>query len=186
MDEHAFSKLLPYYKYYIPILFYSVGNFGFLNIFNIRREAQVFIIVNIILFIPFVLVNIKNIYKSPIFWLVLIYFLETLILRGNQLVFLLDSFLAFLVISFLLALNDLQTQIILKNIIVICFIFSCLVIIQAIIIWFKPELASSIQAGYTSSTGSKYIPVNFPLGYLGFGYNKIHFGNKLYIRFTSF
>ena len=165
--EKSKKLLMGFYAFAFGALFYSAGNFGFLNLFNFRREFQAIIIV---MFIPLYLLVIEKfmtLLKEPLFLLTLVMLFGELFFRGN-LIHLADALLSVFIVGILFSLKNKNTNDILKWIIIFCAFFSIMAIIQAIIIWIHPGILKFFSSRYGSWTSAGFVKVGHPLEYLGF------------------
>jgi len=170
----------------ISCLFYSAGSFGFLNIFGIRREAQIFLFLGPLLLSPVILKNYPKLLKEPIFLFVLTKFIVECLLF-QRFINILDGLTVILVVGILLSVRKEYSNKILKLIIIAAAVFSTMAIIEAIIVFFKPELIPLLGANYSSLTGSDKVEILHPLGLLGFStFREFSFLGHSFVRFRSF
>lgn len=169
----------------ISCLFYSTGSFGFLNIFGIRREVQIFIILGPLLLSPVIFKNFPKLLKDPIFLFVLIKLIVECILN-QRFIYIVDDLTIALVVGILLSVRKEYSDKILRLIIITTAIFSTMAIIQAIIVFFKPELIPLLWTNYSSLTMANKVEILHPLGLLGFTTGQFNFLGHYFTRFRSF
>jgi hypothetical protein len=92
---------------------------------------------------------------------------EVVVRERSSQFFLFDRLIALFVIALVLSLSEQAGQQTLKVVIVTCAIFSTMVIVEAIAVWFKPEVLDSFVLGYWTETGSERVVLGHPLEYLG-------------------
>jgi len=172
----------------LGLLFFSVGNFGVLNIYNIRRETQILLLGFLLLYFPFVIHRYKQWRFEPLWLMTFATLLSELLIRQNHSIFFIfDRMAALYVMALIFSFNLFTTDKILRTVIFLSTIFSTLVIIQAFVIWNFPTVLDSFVLGYISSTQGDKVDIGHPLEYLGFvspgGMNV--FGHP-FARFRSF
>jgi len=154
--------------------FYVTGNFGFLNIFGIRREVQALFILLLIPILPILVLRARRWLHEPILWMTIATLLAEIFIRQGQSVFFLyDRIATVFVVATLFSFSYQFSNRVLKTVILVASVFSIMVVIQAIIIWFKPDLLSLFPtetkfALYTTSTQAAKVELNHPIEYLGF------------------
>jgi hypothetical protein len=185
-DKSLLNKPLFIFRLIIPMIFFSFGSFGLLNILGIRRDLQTILIILTLLLLPVIFLKVKQLTKSFFFWFVTLSLVGHLIFRASDKIVLLDGMLSVIVVSVLIILDNNQSQKVLKYIIFLCGLFSIFGFIQSFYILFDNSVINEIRLGYTSSTGGENIEVKHMLGYLGFGYNPISIGKFSFVRLTSY
>ena len=168
-EQNKSSQLLLYFcGLLIAISFYSFGNFGFLNIFDARREIQSALL---LMLMPVLLIiaaqKTRRFLKEPL-WLLVLCFLIAEIVLTQRVINILSYLMALITIGALFSLKGKYVTFITKAIIVLCGIFSIMGIIQFIVLWFDPGLIASMVGGYSSTTSSAPISNISALEYLGF------------------
>jgi len=170
----------------ISCLFYSTGSFGFLNIFGIRRELQIFLILGPLLLNPVIFKNFPELLKEPIFLFVLIKFIVECIIY-QRFINIFDSLTTILIVGILLSVRKEYSDKILKLIIIAAAIFSTMAIVEAIIVFFEPDLIMLLNNNYCSLTSANKVEILHPLGLLGFTVGqKFNFLGHDFVRFRSF
>jgi len=169
----------------ISCLFYSTGSFGFLNIFGIRREVQIFLILGPLLLSAVILKNFPKLLKKPIFLLVVTKFIVECILN-QRFMYIFDNLTIVLVVGILLSVRKEYSDRILRLIIIAAAVFSTMAIVEAIIVLFKPELIPLLFANYSSLTMANKVEILHPLGLLGFTTGQFNFLGHYFTRFRSF
>ncbi len=176
----------------ISCLFYATGSFGLLNIFGIRREVQILLLLSLLLLSPVILKNLPKLLRKPIFLIILVNFLIECMLMQNV-INIFDRLATVLVGGILLSLSKKYSEKALKFIIAGAAIFSIMAIVQAIIIFFKPEFIGLLKGGYESYesygslTGANKIIISHPIELLGFiTAEKFNFLGYYITRFRSF
>lgn len=166
---------------------YATGNFGFLNIFDARREAQV---VLIILTLPFAWVIVKRRawLRDPVWWLAAITLIGEVVIRRNTLVFFLfDRIATVFVVALLVSLSASFSELALSALIALCAVFASMVVVQAAAVWFNADVLRWFVLGYTTSTAAQPIALGHSLEYLGFTTpGAAPFFGHLFTRFRSF
>lgn len=186
MSNKPELMLMTFYTLIIAGLFYSMGNFGFLNIFGIRREVQIIFILGLLLIGPLIYANLPRLLTKPIFLLALACFFTEIILRQRS-VDILDRLTTILVIGILLSVSKEYRDKTLRIIIVMAAIFSIMAIVQAIIIIFKPGLILLVAGDYTSMSEAAKLEILNPIGILGFNTaEEVNFFGHDFTRFRSF
>lgn len=151
----------------ISCLFYSTGSFGFLNIFGIRREVQIFLILGPLLLSPVIFKNFPKLLKKPIFLLVLTKFIVECILN-QRFINMLDGLTSALVVGILLSLRKEYSDKILRLILMLTiFIISMFFIV----IYFVevPNFVMKITQ-FLNLINKQYTPFNkYSLGVARFG-----------------
>lgn len=169
----------------ISCLFYASGSFGLLNIFGIRREVQILLVLSLLLLSPVILKNLPKLVKKSIFLMILANFLSECILNQN-IINVFDRLVTILVCGILLSLSKKYSEKALKFIIAGAAIFSIMATVQAIIIFFKPEFIDLLKANYESTTGANKIIISHPIELLGFITAKYYFLGYQITRLRSF
>ncbi len=180
----AEAMLAGCYALILGLLFYSFGNFGFLNIFGLRREMQIALSLPIFIYSLAFPRRLLNALTEPVVIFVALLFLSELALRQN-LIIAEDRFLSILVVGLLFSISTRHSDIALRTIITLAAIFSIMAIVQAVFIWYRPDLVPALNAGYSSMTQAAKLEVHHPIGYLGFGLPIVFSGHD-FARFESF
>jgi hypothetical protein len=148
--------------------FYAAGNFGFLNVFDLRRQVQLLIGLILIAFTPLLAWRSEKWMRQPIWWLALVTLAGQILVRqGDSVFFLVDRVGSVFIVALLFSLSPLFRTRVLRVIIFICGVFSMMAIVQAIVIWFYPEVVRYFVLGYTTSTQAERVVIGHPLEYLG-------------------
>jgi len=184
-----YNQILYYVLFLTIVSFYSFGNFGFLNIFDIKREFQ-FILLLIILPISLLIViqNIKKLVYEPLFILLVYLFVASLFVFSSNKFILFTNLLSIFFVGVLLSVKKNQLDFIIKGIVILCTIFSLMGILQFILMQLDKELIFEMSMEYQTTTGSKGLSHTSLIEYLGFVVtNPIHhaFGIDFY-RLKSF
>ena len=163
------KMLMVLFMVLIACLFYSSGNFGFWNIWGIRREIQILLTLAIFPIYLVVFARFPVLVKKPLILLLFVILIFDLVFQRNiEAVFLMDRIVSIGIIGFILSSHEKYGQKILKWIIVFCCIFSIMSIIQAVIVLAQPELIEPLQVKYSSSFGAFEVEIKHPLSLLGF------------------
>ncbi|MFC1823045.1 hypothetical protein ACFL9T_10090 [Thermodesulfobacteriota bacterium] len=180
-------KFMSFYVLIIACLFYSMGSFGLLNIFGVRRLVQSFLIISVLPLTIIIIARFQILIKSPLFLLLLVFVFAELIFERSSMV-LLDNCTAIIVIGLLLSINREYSNKILKYIIIICCVFSIMSIIQAVIVFFRPDIIPFLSPNYTSISETERIILQHPLGVLGFTVfrGEVYLFGRIFTRFVSF
>ncbi len=168
-------------------LFYAVGNFGFLNIFGIRREAQAVLFVLLILLLPR-LSGVGRVRREPLLYLTLVFFMARLFLRDWTIIDIFDSLTSIGIIIVIFGIDMRKSEAILRMVILFSAVFSTMVIVQAVIIWFNPSLIAFVNyRPYSSMSSDDLIQLQHPIEYLGFTTGDyIRVLGRDFVRFNSF
>lgn len=149
--------------------FYAAGNFGFLNLFDVRREIQILFLFLLIPALPVVISRCGRWLRQPLWWMVAIALVADLFMKEDQSIFFVfDRAVAVFVVALLFSFSHTLSDKILKTVIVLASVFSTMVVIQAMIVWLEPHVLWSFELNYTSSTQAAKVEVGHPLEYLGF------------------
>lgn len=183
-----YRMLIVILSFIISVLFYSMGNFGFWNIFGIRREVQIVQMSILFPLIVLIIPKLKLLFKSPLFMLLIVIMLMSIV-HQIDLSRTLDVIVALLIVGFVLFVDNRRTNKILKYIIIFCCLFSIMQIVQSFFIFLKPELIPLLDSEYSSSHAADKTEIAHPLAYLGFtsyrGGEYYIFGHEI-SRFRSF
>ena len=131
-------------SFFIILSFYTFGNFGFWNLFGVKYEIQLFILVFIS--IPLIIVTLYklklSLYKEPLILIIIYSIFSSLVLYPSNLLNIAQLLVSLLFVISLFRLKMVYIDFILKGIITLCTFFSILGIIQ-LIIFSGIELSSS-------------------------------------------
>lgn len=153
----------------LGLIFYALGNFGLLNIFDLRREVQVVLIAIVLTSAPTLVLRAHRWIRSPFWWLTLLTLVAEIFIRRNvSIFFLIDRLMAVYTVALVCALGPRFSNRVLQCIITLAAVFSMMVLLQAIVIWYNPDVLNSFVLGYTTSTQADAIELGHPLEYLGF------------------
>ena len=185
---HKDPGLLFFLAIVVVIMFYSFGNFGFLNIFDARLPIQITLLSTTgTLFILFFMIYFKKLINEPIFLLVVSFIIMDLFIRFD-IKSVIANVITMIVISFILMVKVKYIHLILKGIIYLALIFSLMsILLYIIIINNELDVNSIFISTYFSGSGNDYIPVS-NYEYLGFLVNdsgSTLFGQQVY-RFKAF
>lgn len=181
--------LMGFFVLLIACFFYSTGNFGFWNVFGLRREAQLLLIICLLPLILIIFSKFQILLKKPLLCLIFaLLFTDIMFQRNMNVSHIMDRTMAILCVGFILSTNRKYGNNILKCIIIICSVFSMMQIIQSFFVFMEPELIPVLHSEYTSSSGGDKVEISHPLAYLGFtSYRGAYylFGHEI-TRFRSF
>ena len=173
--------------YALTLSFFSFGNFGLLNIFGIRREAQVLVLLLLsLVFLVDLMNGRRGFVKRPIFYLSLVLLISATVLGDWEMSGI--YFADLLIVVCLINLPEYYQEKVLKSIVIFACIFSVFALIQVVFVVFQPELGFKLYTGYESSSGAAPIEINHPLGYLGFTYidYDLILAGARFFRFVSY
>lgn len=145
---YLFSSVL------ISFSFYSFGNFAFLNLFGIKLYLQFFIMILLLPIIFFVFFNKLKFFvlKEPISVLIFYSLLSQLIIRINDYMSNLQLLLSLIIIVFIFILQIKYINFIIKLIVITCFLFTVLHLIQFFILLNNYELINFMSNNFSSNT----------------------------------
>jgi hypothetical protein len=168
-------------------LFYSVGNFGLLNIFGVRLELQALLIGLLTIITPYIFFSIVHKWKKcksePILWLAII-ILATSFPKPSNIILL--NYGTFLVVIGFYSLNDTWKEKVLRYIVYCSSIFALFVFVQAFFVMFDFDLGFLLRSGYSSDSKDTILNIAHPLGYLGFTMHPVFVFNTGFWRFISY
>ena len=139
MYQKSENVLFGVYALLFATVFYSAGNFGLLNLFDFRREFQVILFAMLAPLSVFMFANWQRCMKEPLYLLAIFLLIGELFLR-RRIIHIADGLASVGILGVLFALKKREHDRILKCIIMASAIFSVMVIIQAVIVWFNPEV----------------------------------------------
>lgn len=152
----------------IAISFYSFGSFGLLNIFSVRREIQ---IVLLVILMPVLLIiaarETGRLLREPL-WLLILCFLIAEIIFTQHNTSILTYLISLITIGALFSLKSKHVTFITKCIIVLCGLFSIMGIVEFIVLWFNPSLSNFMAHRYSSGMLADTISNISAIEYLGF------------------
>jgi len=152
----------------VACLFYSTGNFGFLNIFGVRRLFQfVFLTIFSFSLITISPKKILNSIKEPVA-LLSVFTLLVSVVRFSKFIDVIDKAVAVFLICMIFSVGKSQYNRILMFIIYLSAIFASAALIQGILIWFRPEFIYHLGRPYLAESGAEKVTINHPIQYLGF------------------
>lgn len=151
----------------LALIFFATGNFGFLNIFGIRREAQAFLSVGLFAVFMTAFSGSWRHYLNPIVLLALI-LLTREVLTYTSLMDIMSVVLILMVAIVLLVYGHRLAEETLKWILWGSALFSAMGLIQAGIFFFRPDIIQYTTRPYSSDTGSATVMLSHPIQYLGF------------------
>jgi hypothetical protein len=152
---------------FLGIIFFSLGNFGFWNIFGIRRLMQ---LVLLTIWAALSLVTLRrssSFLREPLFLYVAASILFELFLRGRS-SDLLDGILSLAILASIYNMRRDEARKVMKPLIIIAAIFAIIGIIQFFILWFNQDYIWTFDSFYTSKTGSAPVHLTHWIQYLGF------------------
>ncbi len=168
---NSIQKNMPTSSLFIPLIlsvvFFSFGNWGFLNIFDIRREVQAVLIFLLFISALETKLNFRFI-KNPLFIYVVSFLLSEIILRQRE-TFIYDSILSVFILVILSSFSGKYISKSISSTISVAAIFASIFILQAIILILDQDLLAKVDFPYSSETGSSGIKISHPIQYLGFG-----------------
>ena len=191
MENNEFSKNWHFYliSCLIIISFYSFGNFGFWNIFGIKFEVNIFLVLFLIpisIFLFFL--NWRNILSNP--WVVLIFYLliSSLLMDTSNYTQSIKLLFALSLVTILLSMDFKYINFIIKSIIIISFLFSIIGILLFIYYQLNPDLLIGLDRvfrSYDTYTDLTHIPLHQKFGFVIETAEKNIFGLE-YIRSRSY
>lgn len=186
--ESTSAWITPLLAFVLASFVYATGNFGFLNVYGIRREVQFIIAGVLVAFVPLLAWRSERWLRAPLFWLALLTLLAEAFLReGNSMFFLIDRIFAVIGVAILLSMSTIFRTRVLRSVVFLAAMFSLMAIAEAAYVVFHPELLSGFGVGYTSGSQAEQVLVSHPIEYLGLvtpGSNSF-FGIQ-FSRFRSF
>jgi len=167
------STFINIYIYFISLLlvisFYSLGNFGFWNIFGIKQEINILLV---ILLIPITIIillnNLKKIYLEPLL-LLLLYSLISLVIIDIYSLSNIKLLLTFSIVAILLSINFKYTNFIIKGIITIAFLFSLIGIFLFLYYQLNQEILNGLDRvfkSYETYVDLSYLPLHQKFGFV--------------------
>jgi hypothetical protein len=166
---------------------YATGNFGFLNVFDARREVQIALM---LLTVPFAwaVVERPSWLREPVWWLAVVTLVWEIGVRQNtSAFFLFDRMATVFLVALVMSLGLRFSELALSAVIVVCAIFSSMVVVQAAAVWIDGDVLRRFVLGYTTSTAAAPIALGHPLEYLGFTTpGSAPFFGHVFTRFRSF
>lgn len=168
-EQNKSAQLLLYFcGLLIAISFYSFGNFGFLNIFDARREIQLVLLLMLMPILSLIAAKkIGRFLKEPL-WLLVLCFLIAEIIITQHVINIFTYLISLITIGALLTMESKYVNYITKCIIVLCGIFSIMGIIQFVVLWFNPGLSAFMAHRYSSAMSADTISNISAIEYLGF------------------
>jgi hypothetical protein len=144
-----------YHSYVISLLIiltvFSFGNFGFLNIFNLKLEINIFIILMLIPLSLYVISNkIKYLFNEPFFLLIAYLFISSLFIKNFGFLHSLHMLLSLIVVATLLVLDKKNINYIIKGIILLSSVFSIIGIMLFIYYQFNSQIIEGTERVYAS------------------------------------
>lgn len=148
-------------------LFFSTGNFGLLNIYHVRREAQLLSLVALAVVFMTSLARPTRRVLDPLLVLMILLLLRELVIMSTW--FDVTNAVVLLAIVYVI-LNADRTVVrsILVSIVHLAAFFSFMGLVQAVVYFVRPELIDLTTRPYASDTGSDPIVLNSAWQYLGF------------------
>ena len=165
--EYGARQRLSFIAVILAVFFYATGNFGFLNIFNARREAQLMLLVPLSLAFMLSCTNLKRRLLDPLLVLVIALFLRELLL-GSPWLDVINAFMLVMIVQVLLNAEPSLVRRTLVSIVCLAAVFSLMGLVQAVIYFIRPELIDLTNRPYASDTGSDPVILNTAWQYLGF------------------
>lgn len=151
----------------VSAMFYATGNFGFLNIFGIRRAAQAVLLLPLLLGFIGSFRGRRNSCLDPVFWLATVIFLRSAVppIVWADVV---NGIILVLVVQIGLASDRSTTQRIIGGVVSLACLFSAMALIQSVVYFVRPHLIDLTSRPYQSDTGAQTISLSSPWQYLGF------------------
>jgi len=169
---------------FLGLIFFSFGNFGFWNIFDMRRTMQFVLLAAWATTSLMTLRRSSSFLREPLFLYVAGGILFEAFLRGRS-NDLLDGILSMVILASIYNMRREKVREAIKPLLMIAAIFAIVGIIQFCILWFNQDYIWTFDSFYTSDTGNAPVHLTHWVQYLGFieppaGTEIIIFG----VRFT--
>ena len=172
----------------VPLLvavFYSFGNFGFVNVLGDRRTIQVLLLFPLALLVPLLWRRSHAFIADPLFALAAIYLCAN-VLKEASVERIADAALALALVAIVDSLGLAYGRRIVRGIVVVAAVFSTMVIIQAVAVVTDPGITEELTALYASGTSGEPVEISHPLNYLGFLHPGLLIAGHEFPRFQSF